>query len=57
MLGPGLSKLRSIPRAGNKFNAEKTESNDRVFHSGDEVKRSVDLQWLLHLGQISDLQY
>lgn len=46
-----------VPRAGNKFNAEKTESNGRIFDSGDEAKRAVDLQWLLHLGKISNLRY
>jgi Protein of unknown function (DUF1064) len=45
------------PRARNKFNAVKKESNGRTYDSGDEARRSVDLQWLRHLGKISDLQY
>jgi hypothetical protein len=43
--------------AGNKFNAVRTESNGRTFDSGEEAKRAVELQWLLHLGKISDLRY
>lgn len=41
----------------NKFNAEKKAMNGRTFHSKMEAKRAEELQWQLHLGHISDLQY
>jgi len=45
-------------RAGqNKFNAERTEANGRIYDSAAESKRAVDLQWLLQLGKLSDLKY
>ena len=47
---------RELP-SRNKFNATKTEANGRVFDSGHESKRALELQWLLELGEISDLQY
>jgi hypothetical protein len=46
------------PRAGkNKFNAVKKTVNDRVYDSTAEGRRAEDLQWLLKIGDISDLQY
>ena len=41
----------------NKFNAERTEANGRIYDSAAESKRAVDLQWLLQLGKLSDLKY
>jgi hypothetical protein len=31
--------------------------NGRVLESGHEAKRAIDLQWLEHLGEISNLRY
>jgi hypothetical protein len=41
----------------NKYNAKKTEVNGRTFDSAAEAERAVELQWLLELGQITDLRY
>jgi hypothetical protein len=41
----------------NKFNAEKTDANGRTFDSGREAARAVALQWLEHLGKITNLRY
>lgn len=47
---------REIPKR-NKFNAIKKEANGREYDSGQESKRALELQWLLKLGEITDLQY
>jgi hypothetical protein len=41
---------------GNKYNAVKTIVNDEVYDSSLEAKRAVELQWLLKLGEITELQ-
>jgi hypothetical protein len=43
--------------APNKYRAEKTEVNGRVFHSAREANRAIELQWLEQLGEITELQY
>lgn len=47
---------RELPKH-NKFNAIKTEANGRVYDSGQESKRALDLQWQVEFGEITDLQY
>jgi hypothetical protein len=43
------------PRTGqNKFNAVKVKVNGRTYDSTMEGARATELQWLLHLGKISD---
>lgn len=41
---------------GNKYNAVKTIVNDEVYDSSLEAKRAIELQWLLKLGEITELQ-
>ena len=40
----------------NKYNAVKTTANDVIYDSGEEAKRALELQWLVKLGEITDLQ-
>lgn len=46
------------PRIGrNKFNAQQKAANGRVYHSTGEQERAIELQWLLKIGEISNLRY
>ena len=52
-----IEGLEAAAAPVNKYGAEKTEVNGRVFASKREAKRAKDLQWLEHLGKITELRY